>query len=155
MWGMEKGKHYLSGRRFRLITNHKAITYYHTKDDFGNARISHWYEKLRHYNFYVIYKKGEEMTAPDALSRAFIVSKRVRKARSKSLDNSERDENILKYHAQVNHRKTILLDLKEQGIELSAPELAKVLGKCRTCLERDDKYVNSSTYVETSEPGEK
>lgn len=95
------------------------------------------------------------MTAPDALSRAFIVSKRVRKARSKSLDNSERDENILKYHAQVNHRKTILLDLKEQGIELSAPELAKVLGKCRTCLERDDKYVNSSTYVETSEPGEK
>ncbi|KAI5156990.1 hypothetical protein NEPAR06_2382 [Nematocida parisii] len=74
IWGMEKCKYYLQGVEFDLITDHQAITYYHTKPEFGNARIRRWYETLDEYSFVPKYRRGEEMIQADALSRSLRVS---------------------------------------------------------------------------------
>lgn len=68
-WGIEKFSYELKGRKFRLVTDHKALEEIRNKPYFNNDRINRWVEKIQGYDFTVEYNKGEELAAPDALSR--------------------------------------------------------------------------------------
>ncbi|KAI5167881.1 hypothetical protein NEIRO03_2247 [Nematocida sp. AWRm78] len=61
---------------------------------------------------------------------------------------------ILKHHEDLGHRKMIRDELSQKGIMVSPKNLARILKKCRTCLERDNQFLKHNHYIDTSEPGE-
>ncbi|KAI5169303.1 hypothetical protein NEIRO02_2656, partial [Nematocida sp. AWRm79] len=160
IWGMEKCKYYLQGVEFDLITDHQAIAYYHTKPEFGNARIRRWYETLDEYSFVPKYRRGEEMIQADALSRSLRVSQDMTHPglehiyRMEAVPLTEIETRVLQKHKEWDHRKVIRKELRANGIKVTDQKLKKILEKCRTCLEREDKQVHTNKYIETSHPGE-
>ncbi|KAI5152397.1 hypothetical protein ENBRE01_3053 [Enteropsectra breve] len=159
-WGIEKCKYYLYGRNFDVITDHKAIIYYKTKREFGNARIQRWYEELDKYDFNPRYRSGEEMIIPDALSRSephcMLDTGELNntpKVCSTSLAQGLEKE-IYEIHCKLNHRKAIINELRKHDILISTKQLNTILNKCKTCLERDNQIIHSSKYIDTYEPGE-
>jgi hypothetical protein len=76
---MEKHKYILTGKKFILITNHKAMEEMKRKKDFGSARVQRWFERLEKFNFEVVFRKGTLNVVSDALSRALKTSRRGRK----------------------------------------------------------------------------
>lgn len=156
IWAIMKTKGYLQGREFGLVTDHKALAYYKTKPGFGNPRIRRWHEELDEYNFKVQYRPGEEMAAADALSRCLSPSTQPKEVLvgevMMEVDKEEAD--VLRIHQMLNHRKSISQELARAGIDVTPTELRHILGKCRTCLERDNQPSHSSRCIETTEPGE-
>ena len=66
-----KWKHYLTGRRFSLITDQKSVSYlFNTKHSgkIKNNKIMRWRIELSTYDFGIIYRSGEENIPADALS---------------------------------------------------------------------------------------
>jgi hypothetical protein len=70
IWAMEKLKHYLYGRRFTLITDHKAMEKLKEKLEFGSYRIHRWFKRIERFDFLVKYKEGGKMVVSDALNRS-------------------------------------------------------------------------------------
>lgn len=75
VWSINKFEFYLYGKKFKLITDHKALEQIKNKNKFGFARTQRWLELLTKFDFEVIYKPGREIITADALSRAFNVNK--------------------------------------------------------------------------------
>ncbi|KAF9752783.1 Transposon Tf2-6 polyprotein, partial [Nosema granulosis] len=71
VWGIEKFEYELRGRRFELMTDHKALEEIRNKPYFNNNRVNRWIERIQEYDFSVQYVKGELMGDADALSRQF------------------------------------------------------------------------------------
>ncbi|KAI4293299.1 hypothetical protein PAPHI01_2573 [Pancytospora philotis] len=69
VWAIRQLDYVLRGRRFSVITDHKALEVIRTKDDFGNARMHRWLDAIQGYDFDITYRKGSEMHSADALSR--------------------------------------------------------------------------------------
>ncbi|KAI5132260.1 hypothetical protein NEAUS06_0049 [Nematocida ausubeli] len=67
--GIEKYEHYLRGRKFTVIVDHRALECWNRKMEFGSERIQRWMHRIDGFNMVVKYRKGSEMTAVDALSR--------------------------------------------------------------------------------------
>ena len=59
---------YLMGRKFRLQTDHRALTKLKTMNNTNN-RLMRWSMALQAYDFEVEYKPGREHLNADALSR--------------------------------------------------------------------------------------
>jgi hypothetical protein len=70
-WGIKKFEYELRGRRFQLVTDHKALEEIRKKGYFENNRVNRWIEKIQEFDFEVRYEKGEELAVPDALSRLY------------------------------------------------------------------------------------
>lgn len=124
---------------------------YHEKDDFGNARIQRWYERLRVFNFVPIYRAGGEMASVDALSRSLVSEENLTVLR---IENPDINERVMEVHESLGHRKTIAKDLKALDIPVSNGQLEKILSECIICKEMDQKYTHSNRYIETKSPGE-
>lgn len=129
---MEKLEYYLIGKKFTLITDHKAIEFIKKKIDFGSSRTRRWFERLQRFECDVEYRKGEELVRPDALSG---VCGYVEKGEETMKDNPL-EEKILMIHKQFKHRKVILRELKEQGIDIKSQELNKILNNVRYVPEK-------------------
>ena len=68
MYGVNYFKYYLMGRKFTLITDHKPLQYLMTmKKD--KDKLTRWALQLQQYDFTVEYRKGQDNTNADALSR--------------------------------------------------------------------------------------
>lgn len=70
-WGMNKFAYELRGRKFHLMTDHKALEEIRSKPYFENNRINRWIEKIQEFDFTVEYVKGAQMVDADALSRQY------------------------------------------------------------------------------------
>ena len=70
-WGVKKFEYELKGRRFEIMTDHKALEEIRSKPCFNNNRINRWIEKIQEFDFRIEYVKGENMTDVDALSRQY------------------------------------------------------------------------------------
>lgn len=68
-WGVKKFEYDLRGRRFKLITDHKALEQIRNKPDYANNRINRWIERIQEFDFSVEYQSPENLVGPDALSR--------------------------------------------------------------------------------------
>ena len=150
LWAMEKFQYYLLGREFDLITDHQAITEIRRKPEFGSMRVQRWIERLERFEFTVKYRKGEEMVAADALSRA--VEPPVEEG--EGLDD-EMVEKVLEIHKRTGHRKNIREHLTRERIQITEKALRKTLKKCVVCARKDKKYGKSVHFVETQQPGER
>ncbi|OMJ21532.1 Transposon Ty3-I Gag-Pol polyprotein [Smittium culicis] len=67
VWAIEYYHYYLYGRKFEVITDHRALTTLFSNAP-GKGRLGRWVVKLRHYDFSVRHKEGVSNPA-DFLSR--------------------------------------------------------------------------------------
>jgi hypothetical protein len=115
LWAMEKLAYYLHGKKFILITDHKAIEQLKTKSVFGSARVYRWFERLERFNFTVEYRKGEEIPVADALSRGmtFIPDKNPVDNGSQVETKNDKDVSILNSKCEkvpeLNTEKSFLI----------------------------------------------
>ena len=65
-------RHYLLGRRFKLVTDHKSLKWIFTQPNL-NMRQRRWIEILHEYDFDIIYRPGKENVVADSLSRKSFV----------------------------------------------------------------------------------
>lgn len=71
VWATKYFRPYLFGRKFKIITDHKPLTYLFSMKD-PNSMLVRWRLKLQEFDYEVVYKKGKENTNADALSRVQI-----------------------------------------------------------------------------------
>ena len=148
LWAMERFKYYLLGRKFKLVTDHKAMERIKSKKEFGSGRIARWFERFEQFDFIVEYRKGEEMKVPDALSRIYCI---------KSVKEGEKinmNKQILKIHEENSHRKDLRDKLEKIGISASEHIIRKIVNSCEICMRKDSKIGKSAKHVKTERPGE-
>lgn len=59
--GAKHDGHYLRGRKFTVVIDHKALVALNTEDELGRARLERLQEKLQEYNFTIISQEVEKM----------------------------------------------------------------------------------------------
>ncbi|MGL5706922.1 MAG: reverse transcriptase domain-containing protein [Aeromonas sp.] len=150
LWGMEKFRFFLLGKKFLLITDHKAMEELKTKKDFGSARVQRWFTRLENFQFEIKYKKGEELKVSDALSRA-----PMQEVQGGEEINKEMIDEIMKVHEKFNHRKTLNEELKQLNINISQTKLLNILSNCIVCKRKDTKRGKTCKYISVLKPGEK
>ena len=68
--GVQRFNHYLYGRRFRIITDHKPLEMILRKPiHAAPPRLQRMLLKLQGYDFTIVYRPGSEMVLADTLSR--------------------------------------------------------------------------------------
>ena len=70
VYALRKFRYYLYGKKFRLYTDHKALTYMHTQKDM-NQMMQGWFEELLELDYEVIHMPGILHVLPDAISRIY------------------------------------------------------------------------------------
>jgi hypothetical protein len=65
---LEKFRHYLLGRRFLLVTDHKPLLYI-VQGGALNSKLARWSLRIQEFNFDIAHLQGEQMVVADALSR--------------------------------------------------------------------------------------
>lgn len=68
VWAVKHFRPYLFGRKFKLITDHRPLTWLFSIKDPG-SRLARWRLKLEEYDYEIIYKPGKINKNADALSR--------------------------------------------------------------------------------------
>lgn len=68
VWSVKHFRPYLYGRKFKLITDHRPLTWLFSIKDPG-SRLARWRLKLEEYDYEIIYKPGKVNKNADALSR--------------------------------------------------------------------------------------
>ncbi|KAF9752815.1 Transposon Tf2-9 polyprotein, partial [Nosema granulosis] len=102
VWGIEKFEYELRGRRFELMTDHRALEEIRNKPYFNNNRVNRWIERIQEYDFRVQYVKGELMGDADALSRQFQEEDREE---TKKKELSKQMEGKILKHTIINEGK--------------------------------------------------
>jgi transposase InsO family protein len=74
VWAIKYFRPYLYGRRFKIASDHKPLTWIMNVKDPG-SRLLRWRIQLEEYDYEIVYKKGSLNTNADALSRIGSVSK--------------------------------------------------------------------------------
>src|SRR5437763_1473763 len=69
IWGVEKFHYYLYGRKFKVVTDHQALTWLMKNENSLKGRRARWVLRLQPYDFEIIYKEGKKHQNADALSR--------------------------------------------------------------------------------------
>jgi hypothetical protein len=93
IWGIKRFDYELGGKRFHLITDHKALEEIRTKERFGNGRVCRWIERIQEYDFSVEYRKGEELVTADAPSMLYEEERnKVEKERNANAKNEQGEE---------------------------------------------------------------
>ncbi|MGL5708136.1 MAG: reverse transcriptase domain-containing protein [Aeromonas sp.] len=149
LWAMEKLQYFLLGKKFILKTDHKATEYINKKIDFGSARISRWFERFSRFQFDVVYKKGSEIIAADALSRSNDLNEN-----SKEIHANKVYVDVMKLHNSLNHRKNIMNEVRKEKIIIPIEKMKEIIGSCETCLRKDKLNYRTCKHVETTQPGE-
>ena len=68
VWGIKHFRPYLYGREFKIVSDHKPLTWIMSVKDPG-SRLLRWRIQLEEYNYEIVYKPGVQNSSADALSR--------------------------------------------------------------------------------------
>ena len=153
IWAIKKLDIYLSGRKFKIITDHKASTWIKSKQDFGNPRIQRWLDDMQHYDFIIEYRKGETMMESDALSRSFENNKCEKNC------STEQEKIIKEIHENTGHRGVDVIEYEIVKNYTRWPGIQNhikgVIKNCIICSKNKVKSKGGSIYVQTSRKMEK
>jgi hypothetical protein len=70
IWALKKFRHYLHGRKFKIITDHHALVWILNSDkSTTSAKFIRWRMFLQEFDFEIVHKKGRIHSSVDALSR--------------------------------------------------------------------------------------
>lgn len=70
-WGIEHFDYYLRGRKFKVRTDHSALTAIKTNPFLESLRLERMRERLGMYDFDIYHKKGSSIVEADAPSRLY------------------------------------------------------------------------------------
>ena len=68
VWSINYFRHYLWGKRFRIVTDHHALCWLHKQQN-PSSRLTRWIIKLQDYDFDIVHKCGKYHQDADCLSR--------------------------------------------------------------------------------------
>jgi len=68
VWGIKYFRPYLYGRKFKMFSDHKPLTWIMSVKDPG-SRLLRWLIHLQEYDYEIVYKAGVQTSNADALSR--------------------------------------------------------------------------------------
>lgn len=71
VWATKYFRPYLFGRPFKIVTDHKPLTWLMSLKD-PNSKLVRWRLKLEEFDYQIVYKKGTQNSNADALSRTVI-----------------------------------------------------------------------------------
>lgn len=67
-WALDSLSYYLLGRKFRLETDHRVLSWLGQMRD-TNSRITRWFLAIQPFDFEVLYRSGTQNCTADYLSR--------------------------------------------------------------------------------------
>ena len=73
VWATQYFRPYLYGRHFKIVTDHKPLTWVMNVKD-PSSRLLRWRIKLEEFDYEITYKKGSQNTNADAMSRIATVT---------------------------------------------------------------------------------
>jgi hypothetical protein len=91
VWGIKYFRPYLYGRRFKVVSDHKPLTWIMSVNDPG-SRLLRWRIQLEEYDCEIVYKPGNQNSNADALSRIGTLSKEGGDAEKINQNTKEREE---------------------------------------------------------------
>ncbi|KAF9763578.1 Retrovirus-related Pol polyprotein from transposon 17.6 [Nosema granulosis] len=125
LFGIKKFESDLRGRKFHLMTDHKALAKIRNKPYFNNNRIDRWIEQIQEFDFTIEYIKGEVMTDADALSRQY-----------KSVEifdemntNEQKKKDLVKKQMLEKEKKHVIEKDGRKYLEVSTGEVKEILNQ--------------------------
>ena len=100
-------KHYLLGRKFKIVTDHRALQWLHTFKD-ADGLTARWLEKLAAFDYEVQHRPGKSIGHADGLSRLPSVNQ---VSTSKSIEKL--DEPLKTKFVELIHKNGSLFDSKD------------------------------------------
>jgi hypothetical protein len=76
VWGIEYLRPYLYGRKFKVMSDHKPLTWIMSVKGTG-SRLLRWRLQLEEYDYEIVYKPGLQNSNADALSRIGVLNREV------------------------------------------------------------------------------
>ena len=78
IWALKKFRRYLHGRKFKIITDHKALIWILNSDkSLTNSKFIKWRMFLQDFEYEIIHRQGRIHSSVDALSRTIYTSKQT------------------------------------------------------------------------------
>ena len=123
-----KWRHYLSGRRFLIVTDQEAVSYmFNTSISRGkvkNEKILRWRIELSCLDFDVKYRPGKENVTADCLTRAYCSA-------------LSHPDALKELHIGLCHPGIVRLNhyVRNNNLPYSMEDVKRVISQCTTCAE--------------------
>jgi hypothetical protein len=127
-----KWRHYLTGRRFLLITDQQAVSYMYDSSKHGkikNDKIMRWKIELSCLIFDIKYRPGPENVTADCLSRAYCSA-------------LSQNKSLAQLHEELCHPGIIRLShfVRNRNLPYSMEDIKCVISQCRACSELKPRF---------------
>ena len=132
MEACRKWRHYLTGRRFLLITDQQAVSYmfdYNKHGKIKNNKILRWRIELSCLEFDIKYRPGPENVTADCLTRAFCSAL----SQTKSLKQ---------LHEELCHPGVVRMShfVRSRNLPYSIDEVKQITSQCEACARLKPRY---------------
>jgi hypothetical protein len=97
VWGVKHFRPYLYGRKFKIASDHKPLTWIMNVKDPGSGMLR-WRIKLEEYDSEIVYKRGALNTNADALSRINTLVKEEAQTPVEITGEDKRRQILYEYH---------------------------------------------------------
>jgi len=137
--------HYLYGRKFLVRTDHASLKWLLFFKDV-EGQLARWMEKLQHYEFEVIYRKGKFYANADGLSRRPCASAQCRYCARVEIKEAQKQEKLV---ARMVLAENNLIDWRQdqlQDPEISIFLLGKEIGERSAWQEIAAKGTSARVY---------
>lgn len=145
-------RHYLVGRKFKIRTDHKALTWLVNWKEPNTAQYYKWISELEEFDFVIEHRNGSQHVNADCLSRepcqqCETLHKEPKPRRNvkvlRNLEEEESRESLLgNYHNYLGHigMRKLYEILKKDGHswENMYNDINRFVNNCTVCIERKD-----------------
>ena len=145
---VKKWSHYLSARRFIIVTDQEAVNYMFNSKRPGkikNNKIQRWRMELGCYEYDIMYRPGRNNISADALSRAYCGA--ISKA------------SLSDIHVSLCHPGITRLThfVKIRNLPYSIEEIKKVCAECPVCARWKPRFYspNTTPLIKATQPMER
>ena len=145
-----KWRHYLSGRRFLIVTDQEAVSYmFNTSISRGkvkNEKILRWRIELSCLDFDVKYRPGKENVTADCLTRAYCSA-------------LSHPDALKELHIGLCHPGIVRLNhyVRNNNLPYSMEDVKRVISQCTTCAELKPNFFKPQNppLIKASRPFER
>jgi len=150
VWAVKYFRPYLYGKKFKIITDHRPLTYlFNIKD--VSSQLMRWRLQLEEYDYEIIYRAGPQHSNADCLSRIHVVTndepisifEEFKKAEVKPIFNSK----IIEIEGSIKHVKydeNVILPISNDKI-ITHPAIRELINEnnflSQINFNEDDKFV--------------
>ena len=141
-------RHFLTGKKFTLITDQEAVSYIFDKQHSGkikNDKIHRWRLELSTYKYDIKHKPGVENVVPDTLSRAYC--------------NAVSSDLLQNLHCSLCHPgiTRMMAYIRSRNFAFSVEEVKRMTNACITCNECKPKFYKPPTVplIKATQPFER